>query len=161
MPSDFWFKVCCTTIENNFKWLQVIYQRDKPYFSSEIWGHLPEGLVLGWILRNRKRWRQRWHRGKVAATMVSLPAKNLQWRPWRVNNFSVLIYSCNFWVTMRICMTITHQLHGIPMVLLVFPFWFKLAKCQISNWGKLLMPLLPFLIEVSILVVLTLHTLTQ
>ena len=73
--------------------------------------------------------------------------------------FSVLIYSCNFWVTMRICMTITHQLHGIPMVLLVFQFWFKLAKCQISNWGKLLMPLLPFLIEVSILVVLTLNTL--
>ena len=37
-----------------------------------------QGLVLGWILR--KWWPQR--ACEVAATMASLPAKNLPWRPW-------------------------------------------------------------------------------
>ena len=45
------------------------------------------GLVLGWILRNRKqRWQQpkqhqRWLSVEVAANIASLPAKNIRWRP--------------------------------------------------------------------------------
>ena len=34
-----------------------------------------QGLVLEWILRNRK-----WRAGEIAATMASLPTKNLPWR---------------------------------------------------------------------------------
>ena len=36
-----------------------------------------QGLILGWILRNRKCRQQWWRTGEVAATMASLPAKNL------------------------------------------------------------------------------------
>ena len=123
---------------------KVIYHRGKTFFSIRnlrafcmqflqalkirIWGYLPSGDKYLQIVR------------AITVDNFSL----------FYNTVSVLIYSCNFWVTMRICMTITHQLHGIPMVLLVFQFWFKLAKCQISNWGKLPMPLLLFHIEVSI-----------
>jgi hypothetical protein len=40
-----------------------------------------QGLVLGWILRNRKR-HQQWRRaGEVATTMASLPAKNYHGGP--------------------------------------------------------------------------------
>ena len=43
-----------------------------------------QSLVLGWILRNRKR-QQQWRRaGEVADTMASLPAKNLPWWPCNV-----------------------------------------------------------------------------
>ena len=40
-----------------------------------------QGLVFGWILRNRKWRRQRRRASEVAATMTSLPTKNLPWRP--------------------------------------------------------------------------------
>ena len=40
-----------------------------------------QGVVLSWILRNRKWRRQRGRTGEVAAAMASLPAKNLPWRP--------------------------------------------------------------------------------
>ena len=39
-----------------------------------------QGLALGWILYNRNWWRQRWHASEGAATMASLPAKNLPWQ---------------------------------------------------------------------------------
>ena len=49
-----------------------------------------QGLVLGWILRNRKLQQQDWHAGEVAATMASLPAKNLPWRPYHIATFNIL-----------------------------------------------------------------------
>ena len=36
-----------------------------------------------WILRNRKWRRQQQSANEVTATMVSLPGKNLPWRPWQ------------------------------------------------------------------------------
>ena len=39
-----------------------------------------QGLVLGWILRNRKRQYQRQLASEVAAIVAFLPAKNLPWR---------------------------------------------------------------------------------
>ena len=39
-----------------------------------------QGLILGWILRNRKRWQHLRRTNEVVATMASLPAKNLPLR---------------------------------------------------------------------------------
>ena len=41
-------------------------------------------LVLGCILRNRKQWWQSRCTSEVAATLASLPAKNLPWQSWKL-----------------------------------------------------------------------------
>ena len=51
-----------------------------------------QGLVLGWILRNRKRWQQWRSTGEVVATMASLPAKNLPWQTCDVATTVVVLY---------------------------------------------------------------------
>jgi hypothetical protein len=73
--------------------MKIIFRIIKPIFYIEkmtskikYWRFLTlhgwqgsQGLVLGWILRNRKLWWQRRQAGEVATTMASLPDKNLPW----------------------------------------------------------------------------------
>ena len=92
-----------------------------------------QGLVRGWILRNRKR---QWRRtGEVATTMVSLPTKNLLWRPCTIYTKLLLMP----WFDDKLCHTpcvLTQFGNIIANILLKFFRMGLIAQLALDTWPK-------------------------